>query len=152
MVQLRYEEAKKQLNKVAQTNGKEFANDDYDALVANLSAKKEKTARKTGSGFFDLLKSPKLRRTSLNIFFNWFVNSGTYYGLSLGSPDLIAGGNPYINFFLSAAVEIPAYFINLNLLNRVGRRLSLAGFLLFGGLVLLAIYFVPEKYVSLHLY
>lgn len=53
---------------------------------------------------------------SLNLFFSWFVNSGTYYGLSLHAADL--GGNPYFNFLLSAAVEIPAYLINILLMNR----------------------------------
>ncbi len=65
----------------------------------------------------DLFKTPNLRAKTLNLFFSWFVNSGTYYGLSLSTSDL--GGNPYFNFFLSAAVEIPAYLINLFLLNKV---------------------------------
>ena len=65
---------------------------------------------------FDLLRTPNLRVNTINMFFLWFVNSGTYYGLSLGASDL--GGDPYINFFFSAAVEIPAYLLNLLLLNR----------------------------------
>jgi OCT family organic cation transporter-like MFS transporter 4/5 len=36
----------------------------------------------------------------LIVFYNWFVNSGTYYGLSLSASDL--GGNPYlVTTFLS---------------------------------------------------
>ena len=124
-------------------NGKTFSESDFDQLVKSLEST-EPTKRRRLSGLIDLLRTPNLRATTLNVFFNWFVNSGTYYGLSLGSPDLIAGGNPYINFFLSAAVEIPAYVLNLLLLNRVGRRAALSGFLLFGGAVLLAIYAVPE--------
>jgi OCT family organic cation transporter-like MFS transporter 4/5 len=78
---------------------------------------------KIAVGRFGLLAlfraGPNLRLTSLILFFNWMVNSGTYYGLSLGvTGDLLHGGNPYFKFFLSAAVEIPAYMINLALLNR----------------------------------
>ncbi len=70
-----------------------------------------------GTSILDLFATPNLRAKSLNLFFSWFVNSGTYYGLSLSASNL--GGNPYFNFFLSAAVEIPAYLINLALLNQV---------------------------------
>ena len=50
------------------------------------------------------------------VFYLWFVNSGTYYGLSLVASNL--GGNPYLNFLISAAVEIPAYAINLIFLTK----------------------------------
>lgn len=120
-------------------------------MIAGIESQTAKLKIERGSkkttGLHDLFRTPNLRAKTLNVFFNWFVNSGTYYGLSLGSPDLISGGNPYINFLLSAAVEIPAYALNLLLLNRpqIGRRLSLSGFLLFAGVTLLAIFFVPEE-------
>ena len=81
--------------------------------------------------------------------FNWMVNSGTYYGLSLSASNL--GGNPYINFFIAAAVEIPAYALNIALLNnpRVGRKKALSGFMLFAGLVLTITIFVPKDQKAL---
>ncbi len=69
------------------------------------------------TSILDLFATPNLRCKTLNLFFSWFVNSGTYYGLSLSASNL--GGNPYFNFFLAAAVEIPAYLINIALLNQV---------------------------------
>merc|ERR1711923_443659 len=86
--------------------------------------------------FSDLVKHPNMCCKSLTLFFNWFVCSGTYYGLSLSASNL--GGNPYINFLIYAAVEIPAYAFNLVVLNnpRVGRRLALSGCMLFAGVVL----------------
>ncbi len=73
------------------------------------------------AGFLDLFRTgPRLCTRTLNLFFNWFVNSGAYYGLSLSASSLGGGGSPYFKFFLSAAVEIPAYAINLLLLNNVG--------------------------------
>ncbi len=123
-----------------------------------------------------LSAGPNMRVTSLILFFNWMVNSGTYYGLSLGvTGDLLHGGNPYLKFFLSALVEIPAYLINLAILDRqettdlvfpisfptilcnamlvssrkrIGRQLALAGFLLLTGASLVAMMFVPEEQVA----
>jgi OCT family organic cation transporter-like MFS transporter 4/5 len=52
------------------------------------------------TAFSELFRYPNLRRNSLIVFYNWFVNSGTYYGLSLSASDL--GGNPYlVTTFLS---------------------------------------------------
>ena len=72
------------------------------------------------------------------------VNSGTYYGLSLSASNL--GGNPYYNYLISAAVEIPAYAFNLLVLDRpwMGRRRALSGCMLFAGLVLVLTIFVPK--------
>ena len=78
------------------------------------------------------------------VFYLWFVNSGTYYGLSLVASNL--GGNPYLNFLISAAVEIPAYAINLIFLDnpKVGRRLGHSVFMLIAGLALTLTIFIPE--------
>ena len=81
--------------------------------------------------------------------YSWLVNSGTYYGLALSASNL--GGNPYYNYLISAAVEIPAYAFNLLVLNqpRVGRRLALAGCMLFAGVVLTITIFVPRDQTAL---
>ena len=71
-------------------------------------------------GFVDLFRTgPQLRARTLNLFFNWFVNGAAYYGLSLSSYSFGGKGSPYFKFFLSAAVEIPAFTLNLLLLNNV---------------------------------
>ena len=55
-----------------------------------------------------------------------------YYGLSLNTSNL--GGNDYVNFFISGAVEVPAYAFLLISLNRLGRKMVLCGCMLAGGL------------------
>jgi len=57
------------------------------------------------------------------------------YGLSIhfNLCLLELGGNPYVNFVISAAVEIPAYIIVLLILNRFGRKIPLSVFLIFAG-------------------
>ena len=72
-----------------------------------------------------------------------FVNSMVYYGLSLNTSNL--GGNDYVNFFIAGAVEIPAYLFCQISLQYVGRRKSLSGTMVVGGLSLLLIPAVPKR-------
>ena len=70
------------------------------------------------------------------------VNAMVYYGLALGTDNL--GGDPYINFMIAGAVEIPAYIMCVLLLNRVGRKKPLTVTMIFGGISCIASAFVPK--------
>ena len=121
-----YDEAKAQLHRVADSNGAEVSDATLDDMIATVVRDKEKeVAAKQNTSLLDLFRHPNLRCKTLILCFNWLVNSGTYYGLSLSASNL--GGNPYLNFLIAAAVEIPAYGMNLFLLNnpRVGRKKAL---------------------------
>lgn len=63
------------------------------------------------------------------------VNAMMYYGLTMKSD--IGGGSVYINFALSAAVEIVACLLVYFLIDRVGRRIIVAGSMLIAGVCLL---------------
>ena len=65
-----------------------------------------------------------------------------YWGLSLSTSSL--GGNNYIVFAISGAVEIVAYFVGQILLDRVGRRWLMVTCNIAGGAVLLCILAVPS--------
>ena len=52
--------------------------------------------------------------------------------------------NDYINFFISGAVEFPAYLFCQLTLHYIGRRWSLAGTMVVGGISLLCILAVPK--------
>jgi len=110
-----------------------------------LPDKMEVTVRGTEKkGYiWDLVRTPTIRYRSFNLFFNWFVNSLVYYGLSLNTSNL--GGDPYVNFFISAAVEIPAYIFCQLALMYMGRRWPLSGTMLLGGIALLCTMAVPEE-------
>ena len=150
----KYAEAKKQIIYVAEKNGcdVEKIKEQVDMLIQQSKEEKQRKLEKEPEKKYklsDLLKNPNMCYKSLTLFFNWFVISGTYYGLSLSASNL--GGNPYINFFISAAVEIPAYAINLLILNKpkIGRRLALCFPLLVAGLVLTITIFVPKEYTAI---
>lgn len=64
-----------------------------------------------------------------------------YFGLSLDTPNL--HGDIYVNCFLSAVVEVPAYMLAWLLLRYLPRRYSMATALFLGGGVLLFVQLVP---------
>lgn len=65
-----------------------------------------------------------------------------YFGLSLDTPNL--HGDVYVNCFLSAVVEVPAYVLAWLLLQHLPRRYSMATALFLGGSVLLFLQLVPQ--------
>lgn len=134
----RPEEARVILEKIAKVNKKKVCDNELEEVL-KCSGDEEKQAKGT---FLDLFRFSTLRCRTLNIFFNWMVNSGVYYGLSLNTSNL--GGNPYLNFVISGAVELPGLALATILLDRVGRRIPLSAFLGLGGLFLVATIFVPK--------
>ncbi|KIH50256.1 hypothetical protein ANCDUO_19665 [Ancylostoma duodenale] len=64
----------------------------------------------------------------------WPVNTMMYYGLTMKSD--LGGGSLYINFAISAAMEIPALFVVYFLIDRIGRRQIVAGSLATAGICL----------------
>ncbi|XP_064650338.1 organic cation transporter protein-like [Lineus longissimus] len=54
------------------------------------------------------------------VAFNWFAASTAYYGLSLNSGNLV--GDLYVNYVVTAAVELPACVFTYVTLDRLGRK------------------------------
>ena len=65
-----------------------------------------------------------------------------YYGLTLSAGDL--GEMDFLAFFLSGAVEIPAYFFCLYFLDKWGRRPVQAMFFFISGIACLVTTFLRE--------
>lgn len=125
----RTDEAIKLIHKAAAVNKVTVPEEVLDTLVEPEQAKEEEAgAKPKQASVFDLFRHPNLRMKSMLIFFNWFVNSGTYYGLSWNTNNL--GGNDLLNFVISGAVEIPAYTFLIFTLNRWGRKTILCSSML----------------------
>ncbi|XP_039303860.1 organic cation transporter protein isoform X2 [Solenopsis invicta] len=137
----RLQEAKDLLQRASLENGVEMPSEALDTLLNNNSEDSMPDTRKPS--LFDLFRYPNLRRKSILLFFNWLVNSGTYYGLSWHASNL--GGNDYVNFVISGVVEVPAYTFLIFTLNRWGRKIILCGCMMLSGLALLATLFVPPN-------
>uniref|UniRef100_A0A3Q1IHQ2 Major facilitator superfamily (MFS) profile domain-containing protein n=2 Tax=Anabas testudineus TaxID=64144 RepID=A0A3Q1IHQ2_ANATE len=99
----------------------------------------------------DVLKSKNIRCITLMCLLLWMAINIGYFGLSLNTSNL--SGNPFMNCFLSATTEVPAYVVSTWLLKKCPRRALLSSFLIIGGGVLLLIQFIPDtlQYVALAL-
>ncbi|XP_011211490.2 organic cation transporter protein [Bactrocera dorsalis] len=145
----RKEEAIVVIEKAARINRVTIPSEVYDNLIDEAAEREKKDeivsdgADEKAPTVFDLLRYPNLRKKTLVILFDWFVNSGVYYGLSWNTNNL--GGNVLLNFMISGAVEIPGYTFLLFTLNRWGRRTILCGCMLVAGGALLLTIFVPEN-------
>ncbi|XP_034535334.1 solute carrier family 22 member 4-like, partial [Notolabrus celidotus] len=90
----------------------------------------------------DILKSRNIRCITLMCLVLWMAINIGYFGLSLNTSNL--SGDPFMNCFLSAASEVPAYVVSTVLLKKCPRRALLSSFLVIGGGVLLLIQFIPD--------
>ncbi|XP_068187605.1 solute carrier family 22 member 4-like [Antennarius striatus] len=99
----------------------------------------------------DIMKSNNIRCITLMCLLLWMAINIGYFGLSLNTSNL--SGNPFMNCFLSAISEVPAYIISTWLLKKCPRRVLLTVFLIIGGGVLPLIQFIPKTlhYVALAL-
>lgn len=98
-------------------------------------------------GVLELLKTSNISCITLIMCFIWFAVSVGYFGLSLNTSKL--HGNPYLNCFISAAIEIPAYIASWLALQYLPRRPSLTFMLLIGGGLLLLVQLIPPDLTSL---
>ncbi|KAL0967341.1 hypothetical protein UPYG_G00251030 [Umbra pygmaea] len=134
----RTEEAVKLIRKAAVINGKPLSEDfEIDQGYKDMD-EIEKSRTYTA---IDLVRTPKLRRNSLIIFYLWFINVMVYYGLSLNISDF--GTNIYLTQLIFGLVEMPARTITLFTLNR-SRRYSQMLFLAVGGLACLLTGFLSD--------
>jgi MFS transporter, OCT family, solute carrier family 22 (organic cation transporter), member 4/5 len=73
--------------------------------------------------------------------FCWITVTFIYYGLSINSVSL--GGNKYVNYALSALVEIPGYCLSMMTLDRFGRKKPIMCAYFICGLSLIILPFLP---------
>ncbi|XP_076910569.1 organic cation/carnitine transporter 7-like [Bidens hawaiensis] len=132
-----------------------FSEDDYESLESTvlLSSPRSKTSgSKTSSGSIFMLFSPNLIRTTLLLWFLYFANTFSYYGIILLTSQLSVGQsecekslslhsenikdpNLYVNVFITSLAELPGLGLAAFILDRVGRKISMeimfvAGFVL----------------------
>ena len=70
--------------------------------------------------FRNLFVPNKMALRTINMYYQWFVVVLCYFGLTFSSTSL--GGDPYTNFLIGIASEIPASIFCILVLDRWGRR------------------------------
>lgn len=134
----RTKEAQRIISKTARFNKVNISKDFLEELTMDEEKGEESPER---SSFSELLRIPSMRNRTLNIMYNWFVQSFVYYGFTLSTGDL--GVNIYIGLFISGAVEGIAYAVDMYLIEKIGRRLSLSGLLFLAGISCFPVIVIP---------
>uniref|UniRef100_H2Y4B3 Major facilitator superfamily (MFS) profile domain-containing protein n=1 Tax=Ciona savignyi TaxID=51511 RepID=H2Y4B3_CIOSA len=89
-----------------------------------------------------LFRNGNLRIITLIFIYNWFAATCIYYGLTLNTGSL--AGDPFLNFFISGLVEIPANFGAVLSIQLWGRRPTVCMCNAICGLSLVGMMLVPE--------
>ncbi|XP_037519728.1 organic cation transporter protein [Rhipicephalus sanguineus] len=141
MANKKFDQAHKLIMEAVERNEKDKDEAELKFQLLKKEIEKEQPKHVFGKAtVFDLLRRPVLRKRTLILYACWFVNSFTYYAMSLNTNDL--GGNPYLNFAIAGAVEFPAYAISIWVIQKMGRRWSQSGcMLLAGAACILTIFF-----------
>lgn len=83
-----------------------------------------------------------MSKISTIMFLNWMCATMCYYGLIMNSVNLL--GNIYVNFVLSALIEIPSYIFCVLVMDRLGRKTVLVFCQVLAGAACLAAGFVDK--------
>nr|XP_035950097.1 solute carrier family 22 member 13 isoform X1 [Halichoerus grypus] len=129
----RVEEAKQVIQKAASVNKGRVSPELLSQLVP------EKTG--PSGNALDLFRHPQLQKMTLILFCVWFVDSLGYFGLSLQVGDF--GLDIYLTQLVFGAVEVPARYSSIFMMQWLGRKWSQMLTLVLGGLMCIAIIFVP---------
>ncbi|XP_077160356.1 solute carrier family 22 member 13-like [Paroedura picta] len=123
------EEAKSEIQRAAAINKRNVP----EELLDQLSMQKRGASGTT----LDVFTNRHLRKVTIIMAWLWFVVSLVYYGMSLQIEDF--GLDIYMTQFVFGAIEIPARFCGILLLQRIGRKKCQAGWFLLGGIVCMII-------------
>ncbi|KAG5846631.1 solute carrier family 22 member 2 [Anguilla anguilla] len=120
---------------IAKENGK--------TLSKNIETLKADTGESSTASFLDLVRTPKMRKHTFILMFNWFTSAVVYQGLIMRLG--ILGGNVYVDFLISGIVEFPAAFLILFTIERIGRRIPFATANIVSGAACLITAFIPSS-------
>ena len=123
------EAARRRLAEIARKNGTSLELTDVTLTVTT-------TGDGSGSGFRGILEPTVARRTVV-ISVAWFGGNFGFYGVFIWLPDTVGAaglvGGIYVYLLLAAIVQIPGYLTAAVLVERVGRRATVGGYLALSG-------------------
>ncbi|XP_025965609.1 solute carrier family 22 member 3 [Dromaius novaehollandiae] len=128
------EKALKIMRDIAKHNGKYLSPHYSEITVSNEEV--------SNPSFLDLVRTTQMRRNTLILMYAWFTSALIYQGLVMRLG--IVGGNLYLDFFISGAVELPAALLILVTIDRIGRRLPFAISNIVAGIACLITAFLPD--------
>ncbi|XP_058235322.1 solute carrier family 22 member 2 isoform X3 [Hemibagrus wyckioides] len=122
---------------------KKMAKVNKKTLSKNIETLKDDCTDTAVASFMDLIRTPKMRKHTFILSYNWFTSAVVYQGLIMRLG--ILGGNVYVDFLISGIVEFPAAILILFTIDRIGRRLPFATANIVAGAACLITAFIPES-------
>lgn len=138
VIQKKMEPVKELVQKITKFNGLPYPSEPMDAIISHDKITSEKARQ---FSFFDLLQTREMRKRSLVLFYLWFAVAVTYYALLLNMTSL--DGNRYLNFFISAVVDMVAFIAVVFIARKYPRRIPMLIFFVIGGLACITAGVIP---------
>ncbi|KAM9798098.1 LOW QUALITY PROTEIN: solute carrier family 22 member 2 [Neosynchiropus ocellatus] len=120
-----------------------MAKENRQTLSKKIESLSDDNAESLTASFMDLIRTPKMRKHTFILSFNWFTSAVVYQGLIMRLG--ILEGNVYVDFLISGLVEFPAAFLILFTIERIGRRLPFATANFVAGVSCFITAFIPDS-------
>ncbi|XP_030665909.1 solute carrier family 22 member 20 [Nomascus leucogenys] len=130
------------LQKVAAMNGRKEEGERLTKEAVSSYIQSEFASVRTSNSILDLFRTPAIRKVTCCLMVIWFSNSVAYYGLAMDLQKF--GLSLYLVQALFGIIDIPAMLVATTTMIYVGRRATVASFLILAGLMVVANMFVPE--------
>lgn len=124
--------------------------DNKEETEAAVVVSKMDQVKEAFSELIQLLKTPEMRKRTLNMFYSWLVVAMVYYGLSFNTKHIST--DIYIPLFISGFVEVVACVVIIPALAYFGRVKVYSGTFILGGASCLSvaiILFATDSLVAL---
>lgn len=145
MARKKYEKAEKIIKQIAK--GNKTTDKLPENTVECLIKEEEENFNRRTYTTLDLLRTPKLRRATLMLFFIWPANSLIYFGLSLNTAKF--GSNQYMTFFIAGFVEVPGILMTVPFMqSRFGRRYTISGVMALSGVACLVTVITSDIFLT----
>lgn len=146
----RYDQAEKDLKKLARANNKEISQKFYNSIRSQYQNLDQMELEHTAKvSFTTIFRNKILIMRFISLSFCWIVNSFVFYGIGISSTRLQGDANKYLSFIIVSFFELPGTFAVLLLLDRCGRRATLCGALALSGTAIILSTLVPSDYKSI---
>ncbi|XP_071941364.1 organic cation transporter protein-like [Antedon mediterranea] len=134
------EEAKRVIRQIAKGNN---AKDVPDEILDNLDVN---DSEKIKTNPLDIIRYPEMRKKTACMTYCWFAVNLGYYGLTYGVEGLNV--DVYLGTFVGGVTELLSNLCGWYFLQRFGRRNSLAGSLVSGGLACFVNIWIPLELIA----
>ncbi|XP_004627308.1 solute carrier family 22 member 20 [Octodon degus] len=139
--------AVKNLRLVAMMNGRKEEGERLTMGVVCSYVQSEFASARSSNSVLDLFRSPAIRKVTCCLMLVWFSNSVAYYGLAMDLQKF--GLSIHLVQALFGIIDIPAMLVATTTMIYVGRRATVASFLILAGLMVIINMFVPEDLQAL---